>query len=90
MSGSVKVQVNLFGAFRAYSSNPVLELVLPAGASLAEVKQSIKSMLASNPAFDKASLVDESALADEVEVLQEDAILMRDVSLAILPPVCGG
>lgn len=83
MSGSITLTVNLFGAFRAWGSKPIL-LTLPHGANLAEARRALKAALNNHP------LLDDSALADEKQVLPEDAVFERDAELAVLPPVCGG
>lgn len=90
MSGSITVQVSLFGAFRSFCNEPTIDVVLPSGVKIPEIKAALKSVLKHNPAFNSEALVDESVLADDREILPEDAVLTRNTSLAILPPVCGG
>lgn len=85
MQSSVKIEVNLFGAFRKFSDDAPLRLDVPNGAPLAELKDRIREAMPS-----QSALIDESALADEREVLRPGYHCTRDASLALLPPVCGG
>jgi len=91
MSGSITLTISMFGAFRAFSGKEAFVIEVPHGATLAQVRLALKQELKQrNPEFGNDALVDESALADEKEILPESAIFTHDVSLAILPPVCGG
>ncbi|MBN8531483.1 MAG: hypothetical protein J0L97_06440 [Alphaproteobacteria bacterium] len=87
----MNLTIDLFGAFRAYSAGAPLNLNVPPGITVSEVKKRIgEALLSRHSGFDRHSLVAESALADEKQVLAEDDVVTRDVSLALLPPVCGG
>lgn len=90
MSGCITVKLNLFGACRAFADIPELAVTLPVGSGLPQLRDAIKAALYDNAGSDNMALIDESALADENEILPEHSVLMQDVTLAILPPVCGG
>lgn len=80
----IKITIKLFGAFRKYGQ--ALDLVLPAGSSVQDVKVLLAGKLESND----AALVAESALANDNEILSGTEVFNDDTALAILPPVCGG
>ncbi len=89
--GYITLSIHLFGVFRSVSSGVPLCIEVPAGASMVQVRQALKSAFKqSHPDFEADALVDESALANEQEILPEEMVFRQDTSLAILPPVCGG
>ena len=91
MQGSVKIEIQLFGAFRKFSSKNPMILHVPAGMNISEIRKKIRLELEQlNPGFNQNDLINESALADEEEVLAEDFVVSKETSLALLPPVCGG
>lgn len=90
----LSLEVRLFGAFRQFGAQPV-QLSLPAGCTVREVKSALGDTLAEtgagNPDKEKlASLLDSSVLATSRRVLADADVLHENQSLAVLPPVCGG
>ncbi|HEX9399795.1 MAG TPA: hypothetical protein VF912_06760 [Anaeromyxobacter sp.] len=88
----IRVEVRLFGMFRKYSS-AALTFEVPRGTVVSAVRKRIAEALrAACPTFRDERLLEVSVLADEQRVLDDgDALGPRDrISLAILPPVCGG
>lgn len=79
----ITVSVRCFGAFRNHGER--LEVTVPAGATITDVKAALTQYL---PA--ESALIADSVLADDHAVLAEDAAFTADTQLAILPPVCGG
>jgi molybdopterin converting factor small subunit len=91
MQSSLKVEINLFGMLSKYGEGDPLVIIVPSGANMKEVLQALKAELSSRFSdFNAHKVLDASVLADEKEVLKHDHILNQNVSLAILPPVCGG
>ena len=87
------VRVKLFGLFRPYGPGGELVLEFEEGATLADVRAGIVSVVAAkNPAHGK--LVAESALATyggpSPKIIKNSAEPVKWEELAILPPVCGG
>jgi molybdopterin converting factor small subunit len=91
---SIQVRVQLFGAFRKYSSGSDLRFEVPPGTTFSAVRGHLGAALRSAfPAFVEQALLDVSVLADADRVLDEDQLLgagLDVVTLAVLPPVCGG
>jgi hypothetical protein len=79
----ITLTLRLFGALRDHG--PSTTVVVPRGASAADVRAALAEAIAADPA-----LLSISALASEHEVLGEGATFDRDQELAVLPPVCGG
>lgn len=90
---TVEVRVRLFGAFRRYASDEVT-VELPRGEKVGALRPRIAEALRRRcPAFADEALLEASVLADERRVLAEDDPIdagSGPVTLAVLPPVCGG
>jgi molybdopterin converting factor small subunit len=88
----VRVCVRLFGAFRKYSSGADVSFEVPGGTTVAAVRRHLgEALQRACPAFSDQQLLDVSVLADDERILDDAQLLRGDrVSLAVLPPVCGG
>ncbi len=85
------VRLRLFGAFRELAGRE-LSLRVPAGTTVAELRLHVKAALArgAGPRGGE-ELVESSVVASDTEILPESHRLPAgEVSLSILPPVCGG
>ncbi|TNE32306.1 MAG: hypothetical protein EP349_02015 [Alphaproteobacteria bacterium] len=80
----IDIHIRLFGAFRKNGQS--LTLCLPAGSTIASVKQQISLQFTET----EAALVFDSVLADEESILPDGFVLENNINLSILPPVCGG
>ena len=86
-----RVKLRLFGAFRDYSENPVLEFDIVSPMTVAEFRELVVERLkALKHSSQTDALVSDSALADEDSTLGEQDLVRAGQELAILPPVCGG
>jgi len=86
----VKVELKMFGAFRAFEPAPHIELELPDGACVADLRHALREYGARQwPGF-KAGLLDATAFASETRVLRDAEALPADGRMAVLPPVSGG
>lgn len=88
----VNLEIQLFGAFRTFSAQPV-KLQVPSGLTAAAVKTRLGEVLVSQlgaPAERVEALLAASPLATASAVLGDTALIDQSQSLAILPPVCGG
>lgn len=86
-----KVEISLYGAFRAFNDGAPIVFDAPKGARLREIKASFLIALKKiAPEGVDEELLKVSALADENEIIGADYLLHQNVSLAILPPVSGG
>lgn len=89
----VRVQVRLFGAFRKYAAEE-LTLELPHGTRIGTLRKRLADALRARcPGFADEALLDVSVVADEQRVLADTDVVGGGgggVSLAVLPPVCGG
>jgi molybdopterin converting factor small subunit len=91
---SIRVRVELFGAFRKYSKEGVISFEVPRGTTVSKVRgHLVEALRRECPSFDGVALVESSVLAAEREILDEGQPLGTGtdlVQLAVLPPVCGG
>lgn len=91
MSGTLAIDIQLFGACRLFADDHSIRLEVPQDTRIADLRQILCTTLAARqPGFDQHKLVQISALADERSILRDDHVLKHNTSLAILPPVCGG
>jgi molybdopterin converting factor small subunit len=88
---AIQVHVRLFGAFRVYEPHE-LTVEVPRGSRIVTLRRRLADELRrACPTFADEALLDVSVLADEHHVLgDEDVLDGGRVSLAVLPPVCGG
>ena len=86
----MKVEVKLFGAFRAHDPGATLELELPDGARVADLREALdRHARAHWPAY-RPELLKASAFASDKAVLREADPVPDDGRMAVLPPVSGG
>jgi molybdopterin synthase sulfur carrier subunit len=92
--GRLRVEVRLFGAFRQYSSGASVSFEVPRGTLVSEVRPRLLEALDRDAASPEVrQLVNASVIADDSRILDEAQELgggLDAVSLAVLPPVCGG
>ena len=79
----MQITIQLFGAFRPYGEQ--LELTLPDGATVADIRSAILAKIDTPQA-----LLDSSRFATETEVLADNSPLKDGETYAIIPPVAGG
>lgn len=86
----MKVEVKLFGAFRAHDPGATLELDLPDGARVADLREALDHHARAHwPAY-RPELLKASAFASETTVLRDAEHVPDGVPMAVLPPVSGG
>jgi molybdopterin converting factor small subunit len=90
----VRVRVRLCGAFREAVAEGALAVDVPRGTTVAAFREHLKAALArARPGWRGSDLVDASVLASASEILPESYALghaPEPVTIAVLPPVCGG
>lgn len=87
---TITLSIKLFGAFRRYSADPVV-LTVAKSAPVSEIKQALGDALCMlHPSFNESSLLDRSVLANDRHIYQPTDTIDESLTLAILPPVCGG
>lgn len=90
MPHTITVSIKMFGAFRKYHPD-ILTIDAPAGVSVADIKVLLATKLRQiNTAFIDDELIGKSVLADNQRIMSADETINTPLSLAILPPVCGG
>ena len=91
---TVAVRVQLFGGLRKYGNGSDVAFDVPRGTTVSTLRTYlIEALRRASPAFAGQDLVNASALADDSRILDESQQLgcgVAEVSLAALPPVCGG
>lgn len=86
----MKIELNLFGAFREFDPGATLSLQLPDGASVAQLRTALADHAREHwPGF-RPGLLAVSVFADRRSVLRDAELLPADGQMAVLPPVCGG
>lgn len=84
----MEIHLAVFGAFRAYAESGTIELLLPEGAAVTELRAALVEALSGHPTA--AALVECSVFADSDDILAEADKLDGRTGLAVLPPVSGG
>jgi molybdopterin synthase sulfur carrier subunit len=86
----MKIEVQLFGAFRDYDPVARVQLEVADDARVADVRAALDAHGRAHwPQFQPA-LLRRSALASDSTVLRDHDSLPRDGRMAVLPPVSGG
>lgn len=86
----MRVSIRLFGAFRQFQTDDILELDCPGAHTVADVRGTLDAYgLAHWPGF-TSGLLRTSAFATEEELLRAGSAIPADGRLAIIPPVSGG
>jgi molybdopterin converting factor small subunit len=85
----IQIKIRLYGSLRdgVQKSEGVLRVNAPILVS--EVKERVSSVFDAQD-LSWLAVLNDSVLANEVMILTEDTLISADVSLAVLPPVCGG
>jgi molybdopterin converting factor small subunit len=78
-------RIRLFARARDLAGADFVEVELPPGATVAELRQ---AMAAGWPRL--APLLSRSALAVDAEFAEDGRVLAADAEIALLPPVSGG
>jgi molybdopterin converting factor small subunit len=88
----LRIDVRLFGALRKYANGAEISLEVPSGTTVSGLRSYLGDALRrGGAAFADQPLLDASVLADEEQILDDAQALVADrISLAVLPPVCGG
>ena len=86
----MKIRIALYGALREADASGHLELDVPPGSSIAELRELLVAHLAEHAPTVPARLVRRSAFASAEEILHNHRTVPEGVELAVLPPVSGG
>ncbi|MEW9572878.1 MoaD/ThiS family protein [Rhodanobacter sp. Si-c] len=86
----MKARIALYGALREADTRGYVELDVPAGSSIAELRELLVAHLAEHAPAIPANLVRRSAFASAEEILHNHRTVPEGVELAVLPPVSGG
>jgi molybdopterin converting factor small subunit len=81
----MKIEVHLFARARDLAGAPLLQLDLPAPATVGDLRCHLKEMV---PAL--SGLLEHSAIAVNNELAGDAVELAADAEVALLPPVSGG
>lgn len=86
----MKTSIALFGALREADASGTMELDVPAGSTMAELRELLVAHLAVQAPQVSAGLVRRCAFATDEEILHNHREVPAGVALAVLPPVSGG
>lgn len=91
MLETIKIEVELYGAFSNYKNENGFFVELKNGANIKDLKNAIFLKLSQNEANEALqNLVNSSAIGDDTRLYSNEEILRTNLKLAILPPVSGG
>jgi molybdopterin converting factor small subunit len=85
----IQIKIRLYGSLRDGVQNSEGVLRVNAPILVSEVKEQVSSVFDAQD-LSWLAVLNDSVLANEVMILTEDTLISADVSLAVLPPVCGG
>lgn len=87
----ITLTIKLFGAFRDYVSQPIIEMNLRSGITVRDIKATLDTQLLSQGCAPSISqLIEESVLASNDSIQSADDLIETPGEYALLPPVCGG
>ena len=86
----MRVELQLFGAFRQYQTQPMVALELPEGACIADLRDAVDAYGKTHWQAFQPALLARSAFASDTRVLRDGEVLPADGKMAVLPPVSGG
>ncbi|WP_346949533.1 MoaD/ThiS family protein [Dyella sp.] len=86
----MKTRIALYGALREADARGYLELDVPPGSRIAELRELLAAQLREHAPQVNAGLVRISAFASAEEILHNHREVPEGVELAVLPPVSGG
>lgn len=81
----MKVRVRLFAAAKELAGKEMLEVEVPEGARMADLRHSIVEVV---PTL--ATIVRHSLWAIGTEYVDDDVVLQANADVALIPPVSGG
>ncbi|WP_297921059.1 MoaD/ThiS family protein [Metallibacterium sp.] len=86
----MKIRIALYGALREADSRGHVELGVPLGSTIAELRDLLAAHLHEHAPAIPAGLVRRSVFASAEEILRNHRKVPEGVELAVLPPVSGG
>ena len=98
----IKITVRFFGAARELAPDPFFSFFFTAGGTIKNVRQCLNLELQKINEIAKnevqknekqkliSNILNSSVFASESEILAEDDLIYQDITLALIPPVCGG
>jgi molybdopterin synthase sulfur carrier subunit len=86
----MKLQVRLFGPFRDFQPQPLLELDVADGADVAAARDALAAHAAEHWPACPPGLLRSTAFASEQALLRDGDALPADGRIAVIPPVNGG
>jgi sulfur-carrier protein len=86
----MKIRIALYGALRDADASGHVELDVPPGSNIAELRELLATHLHEHAPNISVGLVRRSAFASAEEILHNHRTVPEDVELAVLPPVSGG
>jgi molybdopterin synthase sulfur carrier subunit len=86
----MKLQVRLFGPFRDFQPQPLLELDVADGADVAAARDALAAHAAEHWPACPPGLLRSTAFASEQALLRDGDALPEDGRIALIPPVNGG
>ncbi|MGA2654967.1 MAG: MoaD/ThiS family protein [Gammaproteobacteria bacterium] len=90
---AITVTIQLFGAFRNYSSyfeNNCVELEYDNPCEIREIRQMFKKALEEKSSEFNEPLLNQSVFANDKNILSERTIINESTRLVVLPPISGG
>ncbi|MFC4761959.1 MoaD/ThiS family protein [Dyella koreensis] len=86
----MNIRIALYGALREADPRGYVELDVPAGSTIASLRELLTAHLREHAPAVNPGLVRISAFATDEEILHNHRAVPEGVALAVLPPVSGG
>lgn len=86
----MKTRIALYGALREADPRGYVELDVPPGSTIADLRELLAAYLHDHAPAISAGLVRRSAFASTEEILHNHRSVPEGVALAVMPPVSGG
>ncbi|GAB3000447.1 hypothetical protein GCM10010960_00540 [Arenimonas maotaiensis] len=86
----MKIHLKLFAAFQDFEPAGQIELELPDGARVADLRLALDGYGQQHWPKYRPGLVRHSAFASETTILRDREVIPSDGRMAVLPPVNGG
>lgn len=86
----MKTRITLYGVLREADPRGHVELDVPPGSNIAELRELLTAYLCEHAPAIPAGLIRRSAFASDEEILHNHRTVPEGAELAVLPPVSGG
>ena len=84
----IHINIQFFGSARSLYHEPQIAVQMPKGSSINELRLHLLAMFRAQNSV--TAILNTSVFATDSEILANETQLYNDITLVIMPPVCGG